>query len=402
MKDSLRRLVVLLGMIVTLAACAAPFGTGETQSSDQVATAAAMTLQALAPNTTRTSPPLLPRRLYYLSHDNQGLNQVYRMERDGETKTQLTVERSNVWEYDVSQSDGSLVYETDGQLILVSADGSNRRVLVEGAPISNPNAHGIYHPIFSPDGKMLAYALGGVNLYDFSSGVNSLLIQDHPDDSSIPPETYVPETFSPDGTRLLITIGHPPDSPSTAAIYTLATKVLAQFGGDNQALTCCNFYGGPEWTPDGSSFYSVASQVDSSYKFGEMWRVDANSAAVTTMLSMGDGTINLPKEPYLGPDGMLYFFLGSYGVDSGFFDAPVLAMVRAAPNGMTGRTVLRSENFVMMNEALWAPDASFVIVATDPMRNWDQGGGVLELYSTNGQKSKTWLAPFGTQMKWGP
>ena len=400
MKDSLRRVTVLLGLMVALAACAAPFGTGETQSSDQVATAAAMTLQALAPNTTRTSPPVLPRRLYYLGHDNQGLSQIYRMERDGKTKTQLTVERSNVWEYDVSQADGSLVYENDGQLIMVNADGSNRRVLVEGIP--NSNAHGIYHPLFSPDGKMLAYALGGVNLYDFSSGVNSLLIQDHPNDGSMVPETYVPDTFSPDGTKLLVTIGHPPDNPSTAAIYTLASKVLAQFGVENQALTCCNFYGGAQWTADSSGFYSVASQVDSSYKFGELWQVDAPSASVTTMLSMGNGTINLPKEPYLGQDGMLYFFLGSYGVDSGFFDAPVLAMVRAAPNGMTDRTVLRSENFVMMNEALWAPDASFAIVATDPMRNWDQGGGVLELYPTNGQRSKTWLAPFGTQMEWGP
>jgi hypothetical protein len=80
----------------------------------------------------------------------------------------------------------------------------------------------------------------------------------------------------------------------------------------------------------------------------------------------------------------------------------VLELVRAAPNGVTGRTVLRTENFVMMNEALWAADASFVIVATDPMRSWDQGGGVLELYPTNGQKSKVWLAPFGKQMKWGP
>ena len=402
MKKYMQWLAAFLGMPLALAACAAPFGTGETQSSNQVATAAAMTLQALAPDAASTSALLLPRRLYFLGKDNQSISQIYRLERDGKTKTQLTVERSNVWEYDVSQADGSLVYETDGRLILVDADGSNRRVLVEGPPDPNPDLHGIYHPVFSPDGKMLAYAFGGLNLYDFSSGVNSLLIQDHPNDGSIPPETYTPDSFSPDGTKLLVAIGHPTDSPSTAAIYTLVTKVLAQFGGTNQALTCCNFYGGAEWTADSSSFYSVASQIDSSYKFGELWWVDATSASVTTLLSMGAGTINLPEEPYLAPDGLLYFFFGSYPVDSGFFDAPVLQLVRAAPNRVTGRTVLRSENFVMMNEALWAPDASFVIVATDPMRNWDQDGGVLELYPTDGQKNKVWLAPFGMQMKWGP
>jgi hypothetical protein len=51
---------------------------------------------------------------------------------------------------------------------------------------------------------------------------------------------------------------------------------------------------------------------------------------------------------------------------------------------------------------LWAPDASFVIVATAPDRNGNREGGVLELYPTNGQRSKLWLAPFGKQMKWGP
>jgi hypothetical protein len=91
-----------------------------------------------------------------------------------------------------------------------------------------------------------------------------------------------------------------------------------------------------------------------------------------------------------------------YSVDSGFFDAPVLELVRSAPDGVTDRTVLRDENFRLMEEALWAPDASFVIVATLPERSWDQGGGVLELYPTDGQKELVWLAPYGQQMKWGP
>jgi hypothetical protein len=391
MKKHMQRMAAFLVFIVVLAACTSPFGTGENQSSDQVATAAAMTLQALAPQVTSMPANLLPRSLYFLGNDNQGISQIYRLDRDGRTKTQLTSEPGNVVEYDISPADASLVYVSNAQLLGVNADGSNRHVLVDGGT----------QPVFSPDGKRLAYARGGLYLYDLSTGTNTLVIEDHPNDGSMPLETYAPETFSPDGTKLLVTIGHPPDSPSTAAIYTFATTVLAQFAGSNEALTCCNFYGGAEWTADSSSFYSVASQVDSSYKFGELWRVDAVSASVTTMLTPANQTINLPKEPYLAPDGMLYFFLGSYPVDSGFFDVPVLQLVRSAPNGVTGRTVLRNENFVLMNEALWAPDASFVIVATQPTRNWDQGG-VLELYYTNGQKSSVWLAPLGKQMKWGP
>ena len=77
-------------------------------------------------------------------------------------------------------------------------------------------------------------------------------------------------------------------------------------------------------------------------------------------------------------------------------------MVRSAPDGVTDRTVLRDENFVLMNEALWAPDASFAIIATAPSRDWNQDGGVLALYYTDSQKETVSLAPFGRQMKWGP
>jgi hypothetical protein len=409
MKKRVQPLAVLFILTVTLVACVSPITTDGAQpsSSNDVATMVAMTLRALAPQAASAptvapeSPTiLLPQRLYFLSNDSQSILQVFRLEQDGRTKTQLTFEPARVWDYNVSPSDGSIAYEVNSQLVLVNADGSNRRTLVQGTP--DPQGRGFYNPVFSPDGKTLAYAHGGLNLYDLASGVNTFVLEDHPLEGSLPPETYAPASFSPDGTKLLLTIGHPPDSPFTAAIYTPATNVLVQLAVSNEGLTCCNFYGGAQWTADSSSFYSVASQVDSAYKFGELWRVEAASAAVTTMLTPENQTINLPEEPYLAPDGQLYFFLGAYPVDSGFFDAPALALVRSAPDGVTGRTVLRNENFVLMDEALWAPDASFVVVATKPARNWDQAGGVLELYSTDGQKGPIWLASFGGQMKWGP
>jgi hypothetical protein len=402
MEKHLQRFAAFLIVILAVGACASPFGPGEDQPSyDQVATVAAMTLQALAPESAdvpatvpEASTNLLPHRLYFLGNDNQAITQVYRMERDGKTKTQLTFEPVSVDDYDISPADGNIVYVANNQLLWANADGSNRHVLVDGGT----------QPVFSPEGQILAYAHGGLNLYDLSTGMNWLVIPDHPTDGSLPLETYAPEIYSPDATKLLITVGHPPDSPSTAAIYSPATQVLMQFAGTEESLTCCNFYGGAEWLADSSGFYAVASQSDSSYRFGVMWKVGANSGAVETLNRAveEDGTINLPYKPYLAPDGQLYFFFGGYTNSSGFFDAPVLELVRSAPDRVTNRTVLRNENFILMNEALWAPDASFVIVASAPARNWDQAGGVVELYYTDGQKSKVWLAPFGKQMKWGP
>ena len=405
------RLVVFILLLAILAACGSPIPTDESQPSfDQVETLVALTFQVLAPDAAGVSTPvpdappnLLPRSLYFLGNDNQAVSQIYRMERDGKTRTQLTFEPVNVWDFDVSGADGSLAYETNNQLVLIHADGSNRRVVAENPP--NPDIRAFYNPVFSPDGQTLAFAHNGLNLYSIATGTSSLVltnqVQDLGDGQSIPIETYTPESYSPDGTKLLVALGHWEVAPSHA-IYYPATNTLIRHAEVTDYIYCCSFHGGPVWSADNSSFYGVASVHDTSYQSGELWKVEAANGAITRMLNEQDGIIYLPKKPYLAPDGQLYFFLGTYNLDSGLFDAPVLEMVRSAPDGATNRTVLRDENFVLMNEALWAPDASFAIVATAPSRDWNQGGGVLELYYTDGEKEPVPLAPFGRQMKWGP
>jgi hypothetical protein len=225
------RYAVFIFLITALVACASSISTDGTQpSSDQVETLVAMTLQALAPEvadtpaaTPGTATSLLPQSLYFLGNDSQGISQIYRMERDGKTKTQLTFEPVNVWDYGVSPTDGSLAYESNNQLVLVNADGSNRRVLVDGTP--NPDTRGFYNPVFSPDGQTLAYAHTGLNLYSVSAGVSSLVIADQMNDPGdghvLPVETYTPESYSPDGTKLLVALGHWEVAPSPRSIIQL-------------------------------------------------------------------------------------------------------------------------------------------------------------------------------------
>lgn len=405
------RFAAFFALIVIVAACSAPVPMDETQPSfDRVETAVAMTFQALAPEATNLSTrvpdapaSLLRRSLYFLGNDNQAVSQIYRMERDGVTKTQLTFEPASVMDYDVSAADGSLAYEVDNHLVLANADGSNRRVLVQGNP--DPNTRAFYNPVFSPDGGTLAFAYGGLNLYSLSTGSSSLVLTDQMTDIGdghvLPVETYSPESYSPDGTKLLVALGHWEVMPSHA-VYDPAMNTLIRYAEVTDYIYCCSFHGGPVWSADSSSFFGAASVHDTIYKSGELWKIDAANGALTRMLKPENGIIYLPKKSYLAPDGRLYFFFGMYDTASGLFDAPVLQMVRSAPDGVTDRTVLRDENFVLMNEALWAPDASFAIIATAPSRDWAQDGGVLALYYTDDQKEPVPLAPFGRQMKWGP
>lgn len=411
MSGFIRSLPVQVMLAIVIGACASPApSVTQSSSSDQVATIVAMTMQAIAPETAESptgepgaSTDLLPHGLYFLAGDSQSINQIYRMERDGKTKTQLTFEPADVDDYDVSPADGMIAYEVSNQLVLANADGSNRRVLVPGA---DPDIGDVYHPAFSPDGQTLAYGQNGLNLYDLSTGESKLVIENQygeplPNGARLPIEIYMPERYSPDGRKLLVALGHWEVLPSHA-VYDPETNALVRYKEVEDYIYCCSFHGGPVWSPDSTSFYGVASVHDTVYQSGELWKVDAGSGALTRSVKAGDGIMNLPRELYAAPDGRLYFFLGTYGADSGYFDAPVLELVRSGPDGVAGRTVLRRENFVLMKQALWAPDASFVIVVSSVGRNWDQESGVLELYYTDAQNKTVWLASSGQQLRWGP
>ena len=122
---------------------------------------------------------------------------------------------------------------------------------------------------------------------------------------------------------------------------------------------------------------------------------------MTTLISSNyeTSTYNYAYEPHLAPDGKLYFFFHSANTE--FNARTPLQLVSSEADGVTNRTVLLPETFQLMNEALWALDASFVIVATAPIADVYQGG-LLELYYTHAENGMLSLAPFGQMLKWGP
>ncbi|HEX5809727.1 MAG TPA: hypothetical protein VFY25_13760, partial [Anaerolineales bacterium] len=274
MPKPVRPLFAFLILTVAMLACTVtipPIGL-PTQSSgtvippaspdpNRVGTAVAMTLTAQVPgpgpvedSPTPTAPVsedpaegpagTLPHSLYFLAPDSAGTMQVFRLEADGTTQFQVTSEAEGVSDYDVSLIDGSVAYIANNQLLYANPDGSERRILVDGGSVdpNNPFITAIKSPVFSLDGQALAYGYKGLQFYSFATGESQLAIENQIDDVGgglfVPRELYEPERYSPDGTKLLITLGY--YEGGSSAIYYPATDALVRLSGGEGALICCD------------------------------------------------------------------------------------------------------------------------------------------------------------------
>jgi dipeptidyl aminopeptidase/acylaminoacyl peptidase len=291
--------------------------------------------------------------------------------------------------------DGRVAYTIENQLLMEYPDGSGRRVLVDGGAIdpNNPYLTRISAPAWSPDGITIAFGYQGLNFYNVITGTYSLALANtfrNAGGLSIPEELYFPRQYSPDGTSLLISIGW--YEGGTYAIYRIpsATLVKPLAGG----MLCCATI----WTSDSSSFYFASSSIGM-IESG-LWRFNLDGT-VTTLLpsSAADGTFNFAEYPYLAPDGQLYYFFNNLpDIPSGHTP---LTVVRSAPDGVTGRTSVLPGTFPALNEALWAPDANLVVIAdASSMPDEWYAGRLIAIY-LDGRPAQV-LAPFGSNLKWGP
>ena len=398
--------VALIFMMLAALACGLPGG-AQPSTPNQVETIVAATIQALtpAPGTEPTSAPdsealsVLPHSFYYLGTDGSGLTQVFRIEKDGKTQKQLTSETVNVGNYDVSPVDGSVAYVVNHQLVSINADGSNRSMLVDGGTPDPDNQLGttITSPTFSPNGQTIAYGFKGLNFYSILGGTSNLVLPQKAAGDSTPPEMYFPQDYSPDGSKILITIAIPNSDGISSGIFYPGPNTIVRFTGGDGARICCNKQ---SWTSDSAALFVGNSSLG--FLSSGLWRIDAATGNTTTLIptEAGGGNYNFANAPYLAPDGQLYYFFVSASSAEGVTARPPLQVVRSAPDGVTGRAVLNAENFQLMNEALWAPDASFVIVAFAPIQDVYTGGQAEVVY-LDGRPGMV-LTTYAQNMKWGP
>lgn len=397
-------IVLVIVLVLLLASCAGPVSNPPTPDVDVIVaqTMAALTgIPQSTPLAPSPTPGLLPRSLYFLNTDAAAHLQIFRLERDGTTVKQITAEPVDVDSFDVNQKDGRVVYVSNNQMLLINADGSGRQMLLDGGvkDVNNPFLNSIQSAVWSPNGETIAYGYGGLNLYALATGISNRVLENLTRDIGngmiFPDELYWPDHYSPDGTKLAITLGY--YEGASMAIYYPAGNSLVRLTGAEGALICC---GEEQWTSDSSTLYSANPSMGM-FNSG-LWKINAANGQVTTLIpgDAGNGSFNFPDTPFLAADGQLYFFFASRPMSDEFGGREPLQLVRAAADGITGRTVLRPDTFEKMNESLWSPDGSFVIVA---LAQNDQMyfGGVAEIVYVDGRPRVT-LIPFAQEMKWGP
>jgi len=406
MKKEFRLFFAFAVLLAGMLACANPLSGVVPANVETIvaSTLAALTAPALGISATPPAPAssLLPHSIYFLNNDGAGIAQVYRLDNDGATVTQITFEPARVDSYDVSLMDGSLAYVTHNQIFTVNADGSNRSMIVDGGALdpNNPFLNQVSVPLWSADGQSITYGHHGISIYSIAGGQSALALGDQlqTDNGLTLGEVYIPIRYSPNGRYLLVNVVVLSSDGGSTAVFTPANHALVALAANHRI--CCSL----EWSGDNNTLYGGYAAFNPFVSPG-LWRVDAASGLVTDLipaLSQGDSVLNFASNPYLAPDGQLYYFYTTlpYTQQDEISRVP-LQLVRSAADGVTGRTVLTPDIFNTLNEALWAPDGSFVITASGPVAEVYQGG-IVELHYTDGLRAAVSLLPFAFELKWGP
>lgn len=298
----------------------------------------------------------LPHSVYYLYGIGED-TQVWRLGTDGVITEQLTDEAAGVTHYSVSPTDGSLAFVSDNQLFLVDGRGQNRKMIADGSQ-ADETAEDYAHrgfvesPVFSPDGRTLAYAFDGLHLYDINTGEDQHVLTNLGNLLGEPfvfvKENYYPGPWSPDGDRLLIVMGYFEGS-TLAVMEPGKEQPYRRLRSDGPV--CCTYH----WTADGSSVF--VANPSFGVQWPGLWRYDAGTGERFDLVT------TLPESPhFVGwpvqlPSGDLLFFHGErFTPDEGI----PLVMVRSGPDG-ADRTQIRPEEFHIV-DALWSADGSLVLI----------------------------------------
>jgi hypothetical protein len=337
---------------------------------------------------------LLPAPVYLLDD-----GQIWRMERDGQTRRQLTFESSDIYDFDIGATDNTLAYAVgDGEeRTIVLLDGSGRTELIRGP---------VWGPQISPSGEQIAFQLdksydeiqserfkefdNGVWLIGRAGGRPSLLQASEPIsvegnlvDGAL---QYYPREWSPDGTQLLMGVYFPVGEGGYLAVKDIASGLVTEI-----PQACCE----ASWSADGAAVIIAGGTHIQDAILG-LWRADPRSGVTTELIGPSEqaGSPLVTAARQLA-DGSIYAFL-TITKDPSFEGNNKVMPQRVQADGSFAP--VRKESLLLAG-GLWADDASGAIVADagDDPANWY---GRLSWLPLDGGPALE-LAGRGSVMRWG-
>jgi len=183
---------------------------------------------------------LLPRTLYFIKFDYKtGVNQIFKLLRDCKHDEQITLLNIGINYFDVSSKNGDVVY-VDGKQLIILTSTNERKVIDSELPntiiieekITEDNLNFDYkfrevnilpsnyiHPIWSSDGKYIAYYNQGIKFYSTDTEKAITLLHNTPDNRQ-----YYPISFSPDNKWILLKVNYHSPAYRNYYLYSIETN----------------------------------------------------------------------------------------------------------------------------------------------------------------------------------